>query len=84
MMKMISSTSMMSTSGITFGSTIGSALSPLIETAMEIPRGPLRRRALIVGKPSLPFHPGWRKPAGPFGVILFEKPAGSAVGQGKG
>src|ERR1700752_5385485 len=46
MMKMMRSTSMMSTSGMTFGSTIGSALSPLKEIAMRYPYGPCLR-ALI-------------------------------------
>jgi hypothetical protein len=48
MMKMISSTSMMSTSGMTFGSTIGSALSPFTETAMmDAPAGPVRRGLVL-------------------------------------
>jgi hypothetical protein len=74
---------MMSTSGMTFGSTIGSALSPLTETAMKTPAGPVWL-GLVVRKPSLPFIPAWRKPAAPFGAILFEKPAGTAAGQGNG
>jgi hypothetical protein len=32
----------------------------------------------------LPFIPAWRKPAACFGAILFEKPAGTAAGQGNG
>jgi len=83
MMKMINSTSMMSTSGMTFGSTIGSELSPLTETAMQTPASPVMQ-GLVVRKPSLPFIPAWRKPAAAFGAILFEKPTGVADGRGNG
>ena len=74
MMKMISSTSMMSTSGMTFGSTIGSALSPLTETAMQSPAEPLSQGLDLWSTRVCPSIPDGASQRGPSVLSFLKNP----------